>query len=122
MMNQPLLRRIRYPPTGDRGNTMRRKANREVPAGRLAPCPAMPPIGITGTPAGQAACSAFQPVAAVVMAAGLVAGAAANQLCGTDNDPIDAARPPLADSAPPPAAPKPGDPAAPAWLTTDSAA
>jgi hypothetical protein len=110
----------RYPPTGDRGDKLRRKVNREVPTGRLAPCPTVPAIGITGMPAGPAAGSAFQPVTDIVITAGLVAGAAANQLCGTDNDPIDAARPTPAGSALP-AETRPGGFTEPHWLTTDSA-
>jgi hypothetical protein len=44
--------------------------NREVPAGQPASCPAVPALDITGMPAGHAAGLAFQPVVAIVAAAG----------------------------------------------------
>lgn len=58
--------------------------------------PNIPPES-PATPAGTAP----RPVPDNAVAAGLIAGTAAPQLCGTDNAPIDAARPVPADTAAP---------------------
>ncbi len=92
---------------------LRRSKNRDESARRLVPRPAVPPIGITGTPDTPLTGAVFEPVLGNAALAGPTTGAAAAQLRGTDNVPIDDAPPIFADNAPPLPAPRPDSPAEP---------
>lgn len=79
-------------------------------------CPAIPASGAPSRlpdPAAVAAGVTARLVLGSAMEVGLIAGAAAAQVCGTNNAPIEAARPIPADTAAPRSPVEPVDPSAP---------
>lgn len=97
-----------HQPIGQRGTMLGRSKDGHVPAGGPAARAAILPTGPKGKAVGPIAGAAFEPIPDNAMGTGLMTGAPAVQLCGTDKAPMADARPTPADTAPLPAPYRPG--------------